>query len=79
MTIAIKLKSYELQSICQLINKFQESDKNLKDNIELGLEEKQTVLSVFKKLAFAGKRKAEKLESIGQEFRTSIEFGNLKG
>ena len=77
MTVTIKLKSYEFQSICQLINKIQESDKNLKDCIELNLEEKRTVFSVFKKLAVAGKRKAEKLENIGQEFRTSIEFGSF--
>ncbi len=77
MTVTIKLKSYELQSVCQIISKIKESDNQNKDSYELTLSEKMTVLSIFRRLENSGRRKAEKLESIGTEFRECMEFGNL--
>ena len=77
MTVTIKLKSYELQSVCQIISKIKESDNQNKDSYELTLSEKMTVLSIFRRLENSGRRKAEKLESIGTEFRESMEFGKL--
>ena len=78
MTVTIKLKSYELQSVCQIINKIKESDNQNKDTYELSLSEKMAVLSIFRRLEKSGRRKAEKLESIGTEFRESMEFGKLR-
>jgi ribosomal protein S10 len=77
MTVTIKLKSYELQSVCQIISKIKESNNQNKDNYELSLSEKMTVLSIFRRLENSGRRKAEKLESIGTEFRECMEFGRL--
>ncbi len=77
MTVTIKLKSYELQSVCQIISKIKESDNQNKDSYELTLSEKMTVLSIFRRLENSGRRKAEKLESIGTEFRECMEFGKL--
>lgn len=78
MTVTIKLKSYELQSVCQIINKIKDSDNQNKDSYELSLSEKMAVLSIFRRLEKSGRRKAEKLESIGTEFRESMEFGKLR-
>lgn len=77
MTVTIKLKSYELQSVCQIISKIKESENQNKDSYELTLSEKMTVLSIFRRLENSGRRKAEKLESIGTEFRECMEFGKL--
>lgn len=77
MTVTIKLKSYELQSVCQIISKIKESNNQNKDSYELSLSEKMTVLSIFRRLENSGRRKAEKLESIGTEFRECMEFGKL--
>jgi ribosomal protein S10 len=77
MTVTIKLKSYELQSVCQIISKIKESNNQNKDSYELSLSEKMTVLSIFRRLENSGRRKAEKLESIGTEFRECMEFGRL--
>ncbi len=77
MTVTIKLKSYELQSVCQISSKIKESDNQNKDSYELTLSEKMTVLSIFRRLENSGRRKAEKLESIGTEFRECMEFGKL--
>ena len=78
MTVTIKLKSYELQSVCQIINKIKESDNQNKDSYELSLSEKMAVLSIFRRLESSGRRKAERLENIGTEFRESMEFGKLR-
>lgn len=78
MVVTIKLKSYEFQTICEIINKADETDKENEDTLELNLNEKVFVSSVFKRLASSGKRKADKLESIGAEVKNSIEFANYK-
>lgn len=78
MVVTIKLKSYEFQTICEIINKADETDKENEDTLELNLNEKVFVSSVFKRLASSGKRKADKLEAIGAEVKNSIEFANYK-
>lgn len=78
MTVTIKLKPYEFQSICEIINKSEETDRNNQDEMELNLNEKHFVSSVFKRLASSGRRKADKLEAIGTEVRNSMDFANCK-
>lgn len=78
MLVTIKLKSYEFQTICEIINKADETDKENEDTLELNLNEKVFVSSIFKRLALSGKRKADKLEAIGAEVKNSIEFANYK-
>lgn len=78
MLVTIKLKSYEFQTICEIINKADETDKENEDTLELNLNEKLFVSSIFKRLASSGKRKADKLEAIGAEVKNSIEFANYK-
>lgn len=78
MVVTIKLKSYEFQTICEIINKADETDKENEDTLELNLNEKVFVSSIFKRLASSGKRKADKLEAIGAEVKNSIEFANYK-
>jgi len=78
MLVTIKLKSYEFQTICEIINKADETDKENEDTLELNLNEKVFVSSIFKRLASSGKRKADKLEAIGAEVKNSIEFANYK-
>lgn len=76
--VTIKLKSYEFQKICEIINKADETDRENEDTLELNLNEKVFVSSIFKRLTSSGKRKADKLETIGMEVRNSIEFANCK-
>ena len=78
MLVTIKLKSYEFQTICEIINKADETDKENEDTLELNLNEKVFVSSIFKRLASSGKRKADKLEAIGAEVKNSIEFAKYK-
>ena len=78
MTVTIKVEPYECQSICEIINKIEETNKKNKDTIELSLSEKLFVSSVFKRLASSGKRKADRLESLGSEVRNSLAFANCK-
>ena len=78
MTVTIKVEPYEFQSICEIINKIEETNKKNKDTIELSLSEKLFVSSVFKRLASSGKRKADRLESLGSEVRNSLAFANCK-
>lgn len=78
MTVTIKVEPFEFQSICEIINKIEETDKNNEDKIELSLFEKHFVSSVFKRLASSGKRKADRLESLGSEVRNSLAFANCK-
>lgn len=78
MTVTIKVEPFEFQSICEIINKIEETDKNNEDKIELSLLEKHFVSSVFKRLASSGKRKADRLESLGSEVRNSLAFANCK-
>ena len=78
MTVTIKVEPYEFQSICEIINKIEETNKKNKDTIELSLSEKMFVSSVFKRLASSGKRKADRLESLGSEVRNSLAFANCK-
>ena len=78
MVVTIKLKSYEFQTICEIINKADETDKENEDTLELNLNEKVFGSSIFKRLASSGKRKADKLEAIGAEVKNSIEFANYK-
>lgn len=74
LTVTIKLKSFEFENLCRIINKAEEADKKKEDTIKLELGEKEFVTSICKRLVFSGKRKAEKLESIGNEIRNSIEY-----
>lgn len=76
MTVTIKVSPFEFQSICEIINKIEETDKKNKDCIELSLCEKHFVSSIFKRLAGSGKRKADRLESLGAEVRNSFAFAN---
>lgn len=78
MTVAIKLKPYEFQSLCEIINKSEETDRNNLDALELSLIEKHFVASVFKRLVSSGRRKADKLEAIGSEVRNCMDFANCK-
>ena len=78
MTVTIKLKSYEFQSICEIINKSEETDRKNTDALELSLFEKHFVTSVFKRLALSGRRKADKLETIGTEVKNCMDFANCK-
>ena len=78
MTVTIKVEPYEFQSICEIINKIKETNKKNKDTIELNLSEKVFVSSVFMRLAISGKRKADRLESLGSEVRNSFAFANCK-
>lgn len=78
MTVTIKVEPYEFQSICEIINKIEETNKKNKDTIELSLSEKLFVSSVFKRLASSGKRKADRLESLGSDVRNSLAFANCK-
>lgn len=78
MTVTIKVEPYEFQSICEIINKIEETNTKNKDTIELSLSEKLFVSSVFKRLASSGKRKADRLESLGSEVRNSLAFANCK-
>lgn len=76
MTVTIKLKSYEFQSMCELIKRSEETNKKNIDGLELTLSEKAFVSSVFKRLTCSGYRKANRLETIGTEVRNSIDFVN---
>ncbi|WP_149554565.1 hypothetical protein [Treponema pectinovorum] len=78
MTVTIKLKPYEFQSLCEIVNKSEKTDRRNEDTLELNLIEKHFVSSIFKRLASSGRRKADKLESIGNEVRNCIDFANCK-
>lgn len=78
MTVTIKVEPYELQSICEIIKKVEETDKNNKDCIELSLNEKHFVSSIFKRLANSARRKADRLEALGSEVRNSLDFAICK-
>lgn len=78
MTVTIKVEPYELQSICEIIKKVEETDRNNKDCIELSLNEKQFVSSIFKRLANSARRKADRLEALGSEVRNSLDFAICK-
>lgn len=75
MAITIKMEPYEMEYACHIVKKIKEADRNNEDGIELDLSEKKLVQSVFKKLIDSGMRKAEKLEVIGNEFKSIIELG----
>ena len=75
MAITIQMEPYEMEYACHIIKKIKEADKNSEDSIILEPSEKQLVLSVFNKLIDSGRRKAEKLEMLGNEFKNIISFG----
>lgn len=78
MTITIKIKPFEFQSICEIINQIEESDRKNNDYIELSLNDKHFVSSVFKRIVFSAKRKADRLEALGSEVRNSLDFACCK-
>lgn len=78
LIVTIKVKTYEFQSICEIINNIEETDVKNKDTVELDLEEKHFVSSILKRLAASGRRKADKLEAIGTEVRNSMDFACMQ-
>lgn len=74
MTVAIKLKSNEFQFLCETMNRIQKCNENNIDVLQLEIGEQIALYEVLKKIADSGRRKAEKLESIGSEFKNSMDF-----
>lgn len=78
MSVTIKLTPCEFQSICEIIHKSEETNRNNQDEMKLNLNEKHFVSSVFKRLASSGRKKADRLEAIGAEVRNSMDFAYCK-
>ncbi len=74
--VPVKIKSYELQAICTLLDRFYKTDNENKDTVELNLDEKILLESLFARIKSAASKKANRFEELGQEFRNSIDFAN---
>lgn len=72
MTVTIKVDSNDFQGICELSNLIEETNTNNEDDITLNLVQKMFLLKILQRLKDSGKRKACKLEAIGNEFINSI-------
>lgn len=77
MTVTVKLSADDIQSICEIAKKIKQTNRENKDDVTLDLNEKDVVYTIFSKIAISAKRKADKLEAISSEFKTSIEYGNI--
>ena len=77
MTVTVKLNADETQKLCEIVRKIKYNVQDNKDEISFGITENQFILDIFGRIATAAKRKADKLETLGSEFRTSLEYGNL--
>lgn len=74
--VPVKIKSYELQEICRLLDKLHKTDSENKDTAELELDEKILLESLLNRIKASAAKKASRFESLGQEFRNSIEFAD---
>lgn len=77
MTVTIKLKSVELQKLCEIYNEVK-AEKTGHDEVVLKSDDKEFIAQLLNRFIRSGKQKAEKLEAIGTEFRNSINFGLYK-
>lgn len=76
INVPVKIRSYELQEICRLLDKLHRTDNENKDTSELELDEKILLESLLNRIKVSAAKKASRFESLGQEFRNSIEFAN---
>jgi len=77
MTVTIQINPSETQTLCEIVNKIKSNEENNNDEISFGISEQLIIKDIFVKVSEAAKRKANKLEALGAEFRTSLEYGNL--
>lgn len=74
--VPVKLQSYELQEICRMLDKLHKTDSEDKDTAELELDEKILLKTLLSRIKNSAYKKASRFESLGQEFRNSIEFAD---
>lgn len=68
MTVTIKVDSNDFQGICELLSMIDKSNKNNEDEFLLNISQKMWLAKILFRLKDSGKRKAQKLEAIGNEF-----------
>lgn len=74
LSISVRLKAYEVKLLCKLLDKFKYADDKDEDCVQLELPERKALASLFNRIKFATYVKAEKLETLGQEFKDGIDF-----
>lgn len=68
MTVTIKIDSNDFQGICELLDMITESNNKNEDDFSLNLAKKMFLSKILFQLRDSGKRKAQKLEAISNEF-----------